>query len=111
MPDVEKNTAIAFQMQNLLKLYDDRRSLTAGTLGLREDNPSVQALDQRIQQAGRALRQAAQATAQGMQADIAALDARITDLRDAARQLPGQGDADRAAGSSTPRCTTTPTAT
>ena len=90
MPDIEKNTAIAFQMQNLLKLYDDRRSLTAGTLGLREDNPSVQALDQRIQQAGRALRQAAQATVQGMQADITALDARIADLRSQLAAYPGK---------------------
>ena len=90
MPEVEKTTAIAFQMQNLLKLYDDRRSLTAGTLGLREDNPSVQALDQRIQQAGRALRQAAQATEQSMQADIAALDARITDLRSQLASYPGK---------------------
>jgi len=90
MPDIEKNTAILFQMQNLLKLYDDRRSLTAGTLGLREDNPSVQALDQRIQQAGRALRQAARATLQGMQADIAALDARITDLRNQLASYPGK---------------------
>jgi len=90
MPDIEKNTAIAFQMQNLLKLYDDRRSLTAGTLGLREDNPSVQALDQRIQQAGRALRQAAQATEVGMQADIAALDARIADLRSQLASYPGK---------------------
>ena len=90
MPDIEKNTAILFQMQNLLKLYDDRRSLTAGTLGLREDNPTVQALDQRIQQAGRALRQAARATLQGMQADISALDARITDLRSQLASYPGK---------------------
>jgi len=90
MPDIEKNTAIAFQMQNLLKLYDDRRSLTAGTLGLREDNPTVQALDQRIQQAGRALRQAAQATLQGMQADISALDGRIADLRSQLAAYPGK---------------------
>jgi capsular exopolysaccharide synthesis family protein len=90
MPDIGKNTAIAFQMQNLLKLYDDRRSLTAGTLGLRQDNPQVQALDQRIQQAGRALRQAAQATVQSMQADIAALDARIRDLRAQLATYPGK---------------------
>jgi capsular exopolysaccharide synthesis family protein len=90
MPDIDKNTAIAFQMGNLLKLYDDRRSLTAGSLGLREDNPQVQALGQRIQQAGRALRQAATATEQGMQADIAALDARIRDLRAQLATYPGK---------------------
>ena len=90
MPDLGKNTAILFQMQNLLKLYDDRRSMTAGSLGLREDNPSVQALDQRIQQAGRALRQAAQATELGMRADLAALDARIADLRSQLASYPGK---------------------
>ena len=90
MPDIDKNTAIAFQMQNLLKLYDDRRSLTAGALGLREDNPTVQALDQRIQQAGRALRQAAQASQQSLQADLAALDARIADLRSQLAAYPGK---------------------
>ncbi|OYV62581.1 MAG: hypothetical protein B7Z72_15100, partial [Gemmatimonadetes bacterium 21-71-4] len=90
MPNIDKNTAIAFQMQNLLKLYDDRRSLTAGTLGLREDNPQVQAFDQRIQQAGRALRQAAQASVQSMQADIAALDQRITALRAQLATYPGK---------------------
>ncbi len=90
MPNIDKNTAIAFQMQNLLKLYDDRRSLTAGTLGLREDNPQVQALDQRIVQAGRALRQAAQASVQSMQADIAALDQRIGTLRTQLATYPGK---------------------
>jgi succinoglycan biosynthesis transport protein ExoP len=89
-PDIDKNTAIAFQMQNLLKLYDDRRSLVAGTLGLREDNPQVQALDQRILQAGRALRQAATATAQGMETDTAALDARIKELRAQLASYPGK---------------------
>jgi len=89
-PDIDKNAAIAFQMQNLLKLYDDRRSLTAGVLGLKEDNPTVQALDQRIQQAGRALRQAALATEQSLQADVAAEDARIADLRAQLAAYPGK---------------------
>ena len=90
MPNIDRNTAIAFQMQNLLKLYDDRRSLTAGTLGLREDNPQVQALDQRIVQAGRALHQAAQASVQSMQADMAALDQRIGSLRAQLATYPGK---------------------
>jgi capsular exopolysaccharide synthesis family protein len=84
MPDVVKNAAVAFQLQNLLKLYDDRRQLTAGTLGLREGNPEVQALDQRIQQGGRALREAAQADLDGMQANLGGLSVRIDSLR---RQL------------------------
>jgi len=87
-PVISTNTAIAFQLQNLLKLYDDRRAITAGALGLREDNPSVQALDQRIQQAGRALRQEAQATAEGIRANIQALDARVHDLRGSLAKFP-----------------------
>jgi capsular exopolysaccharide synthesis family protein len=84
MPDVAKNAAVAFQLQNLFKLYDDRRQLTAGTLGLRANNPEVQALDQRIQQGGQALREAAHADLEGMQAGLGALSARIDSLR---RQL------------------------
>lgn len=90
IPSMSTNTAIAFQLQNLLKLYDDRRSITAGTLGLREDNPSVQALEQRILQAGHALRQEAQATAEGIRANIEGLDGRIRDLRERLSQFPGK---------------------
>ncbi len=87
---VSTNAAIAFQLQNLLKLYDDRRSATAGTLGLREDNPSVQALDQRIQRAGRALREGARATTDGIRANIAALDAWTKSLRADLAKFPGK---------------------
>ncbi len=90
MKEVSTNGAVDFQMRNLLKLYDDRRTLMAGSLGLREDNPQVQALDQRIQQAGRALRQAAQATVLSLQADIAAHDARIRELRAQLASYPGK---------------------
>ena len=90
IPNMSANTAIAFQLQNLLKLYDDRRSITAGALGLREDNPSVQALEERIQQAGRALRQEAQATAEGIRANIAGLDGRIQGLRGRLARFPGK---------------------
>jgi tyrosine-protein kinase Etk/Wzc len=88
--EIATNGAVDFQLRNLLKLYDDRRTLLAGTLGLKEDNPQVEALDQRIQQAGRALRQAAQATAVSLQADIAAHEARIRDLRGQLAGYPGK---------------------
>jgi tyrosine-protein kinase Etk/Wzc len=88
--EVATNGAVDFQLRNLLKLYDDRRTLMAGSLGLKEDNPQVQALDQRIVQAGRALRQAAQATTISLQADIAAHDARIRDLRSQLASYPGK---------------------
>ena len=90
MPDISRNPAIAFQMQNLLRLYDQRRTLTAGALGLKEDNPQVQAVDQQIQHGGHALRLAAQAAVQSMQADIAALDARITAVRAQLSTYPGK---------------------
>jgi capsular exopolysaccharide synthesis family protein len=90
IPSMSTNTAVAFQLQNLLKLYDERRSVTAGALGLREDNPSVQALEQRIQQAGRALRQEAQATAEGMRAGINGLDTRIRGLQRQLETFPGK---------------------
>ena len=88
IPNMSTNTAIAFQLQNLLKLYDDRRAVTVGALGLRDDNPSVQALDQRIQQAGRALRQEAQATAEGIRANIDGLEGRIRELRERLAAFP-----------------------
>ena len=88
IPSIGANTAIAFELQNLLKLYDERRSITAGTLGLREDNPTVQALDQRIHQAGRALWQEARATAEGIRANVQALDGRIGELRARLAQFP-----------------------
>ncbi len=90
IPEVAGNTAVAFQLQNLLKLYDDRRGLTAGTLGLRENNPQVQAVDQRIQQAGRALIQAAQGAAESMRANLRTIDARIQDLRRRLAAYPGK---------------------
>ena len=90
MPDVAKNTAVAFQLQNLLKLYDDRRELTAGTLGLRENNPQVQAIDQRIQQGGRALREAAQADLDGLQAGLDALNGRVQTLHRQLEAFPGK---------------------
>jgi tyrosine-protein kinase Etk/Wzc len=90
MKEVATNGAVDFQLRNLLKLYDDRRTLMAGTLGLKEDNPQVQALDQRIQMAGRALRQAAQATALSLEADIGAHEARIRDLRAQLASYPGK---------------------
>jgi tyrosine-protein kinase Etk/Wzc len=87
---IANNAAMTFQIQNLLELYDERRSLTAGNLGLREGNPQVQAIDQRIAQASQALRQAAQATVEGIQANIASLDRNIANLRQRLATYPGK---------------------
>ncbi|MBI4542974.1 MAG: hypothetical protein HY705_08090, partial [Gemmatimonadetes bacterium] len=88
--DIADNTAMTFQLQNLLRLFDDRRTLVAGALGLREGNPQIQALDQRITQAAQALRDAANATVRGMQANIASLDRNIASLRARLQTYPGK---------------------
>lgn len=87
---IADNAAMTFQIQNLLKLYDDRRTLVAGTLGLREGNPQIVALDQRITEAAQALRQAATATVQGVRANIAALERNIANLRARLQTYPGR---------------------
>ncbi|MEK6767365.1 MAG: polysaccharide biosynthesis tyrosine autokinase [Gemmatimonadota bacterium] len=87
---IATNAAMTFQIQNLLKLYDDRRTLLAGSLGLRESNPQVQAMDQRITQAAAALREAAHATVRGIQANIASLNQNIANLRQRLGTYPGK---------------------
>jgi len=90
IPSLSTNSALAFQIGNLLRLYDDRRTLTAGALGLREGNPQVQAFDQRIAQAASALRGAASATIRGMESDIAAIDRSVGELRRRLQTYPGK---------------------
>lgn len=87
---IANNAAMTFQIQNLLKLYDDRRTLVAGSLGLRESNPQVQAMDQRITQAAAALREAANATVRGIQAHVASLDQNVANLRQRLGTYPGK---------------------
>jgi tyrosine-protein kinase Etk/Wzc len=86
---ISNNAAMTFQIQNLLKLYDDRRTLVAGSLGLRESNPQVQAFDQRIQQSANALREAANATIRGIQSNIASIDQNVARLRQRLATYPG----------------------
>jgi tyrosine-protein kinase Etk/Wzc len=90
IPSLATNTALAFQIQNLLKLYDDRSTLTAGSLGLRESNPQVGALDQRIAQGAATLRAAAVSTLRSMQEEIASFDRNIAELRARLQSYPGK---------------------
>jgi len=90
IPSLATNTALAFQIQNLLKLYDDRSTLTAGSLGLRESNPQVGALDQRIAQGAATLRAAAVSTLRSMQEEIASFDRNIAELRTRLQSYPGK---------------------
>ena len=83
------NTALQYQIQSLLKLHDDRRTLTAGSLGLQSDNPQVSALDQRILQGQAALGSAVRATHDALRIRLAALEDKIADLRTTLRSFPG----------------------
>jgi capsular exopolysaccharide synthesis family protein len=88
--DIGANTALGFQIQNLLSLYDQRRTLTAGTLGLRERNPQVDALNERIRQGSEALRGAVRAALESLQARAQAIERRIATERARLRTFPGK---------------------
>mgnify|MGYP001579675883 FL=1 len=90
IPSLASNAALAFQIQNLLKLYDDRRTLTAGALGLREGNPQIGAIDQRVAHAASALREAVNAMMRGMDQEIAAIERSVGDLRARLQTYPGK---------------------
>jgi len=82
--------ALDFQIQNLLKLYDDRRTLTAGPLGLQEKNPQIDAIDQRIRQGNTALKAAVAATLQSLNNRLSSLDATIRQMKNRLKSFPGQ---------------------
>jgi tyrosine-protein kinase Etk/Wzc len=87
---VAGNAALDFQIQNLLKLYDDRRTLTAGPLGLQERNPQVDAIDQRIRQGHAALRTAVIAALRSMQGNLQTIDTQIAQMKTRLKSFPGQ---------------------
>ncbi len=84
------NAAVAFQVQNLLDLYEERRTLTAGAGGLRDDNPQVSAIDQRLLAGHEALRAAVQAAYAGLDDRLAALTANVDSLRGELATFPGK---------------------
>jgi tyrosine-protein kinase Etk/Wzc len=84
------NAAVAFQIQNLLDLYEERRTLTAGAAGLREDNPQVTAIGQRIDTGHGALRAAVEAALDGLDDRIAALTSNVNNLRAELSTFPGK---------------------
>ncbi|UCF41725.1 MAG: hypothetical protein JSW43_05200, partial [Gemmatimonadota bacterium] len=84
------NSAILFQIQTLLELYVERRSLTAGSLGLQEGNPQVDAIDQRIRSGHEALRTAVLAGLEGLNNRRQALDDKIGELRTQLQTFPGK---------------------
>ena len=56
---VQSNAALAFQINRLLNMYEERRGLTAGSFGLRPDNPQVLTLSAEIDKGHIALNEAA----------------------------------------------------
>ncbi len=88
--DIAQNTALGFQIQNLLTLYEQRRTITAGALGLRERNPQVDALNQRIREANEALKNAVNAALESLESRRQALDQRIASGRSRLRTFPGK---------------------
>ncbi|HEY2806745.1 MAG TPA: polysaccharide biosynthesis tyrosine autokinase, partial [Gemmatimonadales bacterium] len=87
---ISSNPAMSFQLENLLKLYDERRTKIAGQAGLRETNPEVQAIDQRIAQASRALVDATNATIRSLESSLAALQTEIGSQRAKLATYPGK---------------------
>ncbi len=87
---IGENAALNFQIQSLLRLYDERRTLTAGALGLRENNPQVAALDERLQQGHEALATAVDAAARSLEARLAALGSKINEERATLATFPGK---------------------
>ncbi len=87
---IATNPAMAFQLENLLRLYDERRTLVAGQMGLREGNPQIQALDQRIAQASRTLLDASNTTVRSIETAIVQLDGNIRGLRERLSAYPGR---------------------
>lgn len=88
--DIGQNAALGFQIQSLLTLYEQRRTLTAGALGLRERNPQVDAMTQRIREANQALTNAVNAALESLESRRQALDQRIASGRAQLRTFPGK---------------------
>ncbi len=87
---IASNPAMLFQLENLLKLYEERRTRVAGSMGLRETNPEVQAIDQRITQASRALVDATNATIRSMESQLQSIEENIRVQRARLSTFPGK---------------------
>jgi capsular exopolysaccharide synthesis family protein len=86
---IGSNAALSFQIRTLLQLYEDRRSLTAGALGLREGNPQVSSLNEQIRLSHKALQGAVDATVLSIQSRVDALDREIAEQRAELSEFPG----------------------
>jgi len=84
------NTAVLYQIENLLNLYEEQRTLTAGALGLSQDNPQVQALSQRIRSGHSALQSAVRASLESLEHRVDAFAIEIEELRAHLMTFPGK---------------------
>jgi tyrosine-protein kinase Etk/Wzc len=87
---LQSNTALGFQIDRLLQLYEERRTLTTGALALNTDNPQVRGVDQRIEQGHRALRSAVTAALTSYRGREAAVEDKIAELRGELASFPGK---------------------
>lgn len=87
---ISSNPAMQFQLENLLKLYDERRTMIAGPSGVRESNPQVQAIDVRIGQSSRAMVDATNATIASLERSLGEIEQNIRDLRARLSTYPGK---------------------
>lgn len=85
---VGDNAAMSFQIHKLLQLYDLRRELTAGALGLREGNPRVSSIDEQIRQSHAALQHAVDAALRTAHSRLDALDKELVIQRNDLSQFP-----------------------
>jgi capsular exopolysaccharide synthesis family protein len=83
------NAAMTFQIRGLLQLYDERRELTAGALGLREGNPQVSSIDEQIRQSHAALQNAVDAALRTIRSRLDALEAELARQRGVLSRFPG----------------------
>jgi len=84
------NTVVLYQIRNLLQMYEEQRALTAGALGLREDNPQVQAFAQRIRSGHTALQAAVRASLESLQHRLDSFETEIENLRAHLLTFPGK---------------------
>jgi len=87
---IQNNTALDFQINRILELQEERRSLTAGALGLRPDNPQVQGIDQRLHESQASLRSAIAASLESLRRQVQSIDTKIGELRTTLMGYPGK---------------------
>lgn len=87
---IQNNTALDFQINRILELQGERRSITAGALGLRPDNPQVEGIDQQIRESQVSLRSAIAASIESLRRQEQSIGTNIDELRTTLMGYPGK---------------------